>query len=202
MDNKGISISNKLSEKQKEQVCRLIYQGFYKKLSNYWIFEKNIDKGADVLKGCINYENGIYAIEDDNVVGFIGVQYRKNKFREFNSKTLRPYYGVFGSMWRGIVNKLENKSESLKNNEMYIDLIVVDANSRGKGIASLLIDNITRFSIENDFDKILLDVVDTNEGAIKLYEKLGYKTMKTMDFKGFTDFMGYRKVMYMYKDIK
>ncbi|MGL5749025.1 MAG: GNAT family N-acetyltransferase, partial [Paraclostridium sp.] len=127
---------------------------------------------------------------------------RKSKFREFNAKKLRPYYGMFGSTWRGIFNKLENKSNSLKDNEIYIDLIVVDENSRGKGIASMLIDNINKFSIENNFDKILLDVVDTNEGAIKLYGKLGYNTMKTMDFKGFTDFMGYRKVMYMYKDIE
>ncbi len=170
----SVIITDRLNNEQKEQVCRLIYQGFYKKLSNYWIFEKNIDKGSEVLQGCINYENGIYAIEDNKVVGFIGVQYRKKKFREFNSKTLKPYYGTFGSMWRGVFNKLENKTESLKDNEMYIDLIVVDSNHRVKVISSLLIDRITKFYIQNDFYKILIDVVDTNESAIKLYEKLGY----------------------------
>lgn len=197
-----ITITNRLSNSQKMQVCRLIYQGFYKKLSNYWIFEKNTEKGSGVLKGCINFNNGIYAIQDEEVVGFIGIQYRKTKFREFNTKTLTAYYGYLGALWRGLFNKFENKSSSLKNNEMYIDLIVVDSKYRGRGIASLLIDSVEKFSINNDFDKILLDVVDTNANAINLYEKLGYKVMKEFDFKGITDFMGYRKVMYMSKDIQ
>lgn len=197
-----IIITKELTHSQKIQVCELVYQGFYKKLSNYWIFEKNIEKGSTVLQGCINYNNGIYAIEDGNVVGFIGIQFRKNKFREFNISTLKSHYGLIGATWRGLLNKFENKSNSLKDDEMYIDLIVVDANHRGKGIASLLIEKVTNLSIENNFNKILLDVVDTNESAINLYKKLGYKTLKVIDFKGLTDFMGYRKVMYMCKNLK
>lgn len=61
------------------------------------------------------------------------------------------------------------------NNEYYLDSIAVDSNFRGYGIATKLIDAITRQAYQQDYDLIGLNVDVANPKARKLYVRLGFK---------------------------
>ncbi|WP_256756717.1 GNAT family N-acetyltransferase [Cohnella sp. WQ 127256] len=62
--------------------------------------------------------------------------------------------------------------------EYYIDAIAVSPSFQGQGIAKQLIAAAELRAIDMGYDKIALNVDQTNEGAHALYVKLGYKADK------------------------
>jgi ribosomal protein S18 acetylase RimI-like enzyme len=64
--------------------------------------------------------------------------------------------------------------------EYYIDAIAVDPNFQGRGIAKQLISAAEGQAVLSGYDKIALNVDQTNEGAHSLYRKLGYVADKTI----------------------
>ena len=57
-----------------------------------------------------------------------------------------------------------------------IENVVTNSNYRKKGIATSLMEYI--FAL-NMYERYILEVLDTNENAIKLYKKLGFKEVGT-----------------------
>lgn len=61
------------------------------------------------------------------------------------------------------------------NGDLYIDSVAVYSEYRGRGIASKLIENTFERAKERGFKQVSLNCEFDNEGAMKLYEKLGFK---------------------------
>lgn len=59
---------------------------------------------------------------------------------------------------------------------IYIENLVVDKNHRRKGIGKALLEQAHSWAIENEINEIELNVWQFNDDAIRLYEKMGYKT--------------------------
>ena len=53
--------------------------------------------------------------------------------------------------------------------------IAVDPCCRRRGVASHLLEELLRVCRENGVKRVLLDVRESNEAAIKLYERMGFK---------------------------
>lgn len=75
--------------------------------------------------------------------------------------------------------------------ELLMDGIVVRSDHRGRGIGSNLFAQLEQYCRSHDYKSIRLDVVDTNPDARRLYERLGFKAVKTehtpyMKWMGFT----------------
>lgn len=66
-------------------------------------------------------------------------------------------------------------------NIIVIHTLVVHPSFMNKGIATKLINFATKYSKEQEMKAIRLDVSVNNMAAIKLYEKLGYKYIGTVD---------------------
>ena len=71
----------------------------------------------------------------------------------------------------------------IKRRDAKLYSIGVDKTHRGKRIANSLLSFATSELLELGFKKILLEVRTDNHGAILLYKKSGFKTIKTI--KGF-----------------
>ncbi|TCK68041.1 L-amino acid N-acyltransferase YncA [Winogradskyella wandonensis] len=71
------------------------------------------------------------------------------------------------SSWKGEVIHLE-------------DLIVSQA-SRGKGLGTLLLDEVVKYGKQKGVKRISWDVLDWNEPAIKFYEQKGANVMRDWD---------------------
>ena len=58
-----------------------------------------------------------------------------------------------------------------KGQAMYLEDILVTASARGKGIGSLLFDQLVEEAKEKGFNRIIWQVLDWNEPAINFYKK-------------------------------
>lgn len=63
-----------------------------------------------------------------------------------------------------------------------MDGITVHREMRGLGIGTRLLDEIKRYARENGYSSVRLDVIDTNPGARRLYEREGFVATKTEHF--------------------
>ena len=55
-----------------------------------------------------------------------------------------------------------------------MDGIVVDPEHRGKGVGTRLFSSLVNFAKSVQHSTMRLDVIDTNSGARRLYERLGF----------------------------
>lgn len=75
--------------------------------------------------------------------------------------------------------------------ELLMEGIAVDADARGKGIGSMLLDKVKEYAKANHFTSIRLDVIDTNPRAKKLYERKGFKVVKVERFSYLKPILGF-----------
>ena len=95
-------------------------------------------------------------------------------------KTILSELGFVKGNWAAfILSFYENSSIPT---DLRLDSIAVSGKFRGKGIGSILLDSVAEYAKENHYERILLDVIDTNPRAKKLYESKGYKTIKQEPF--------------------
>jgi ribosomal-protein-alanine N-acetyltransferase len=64
-------------------------------------------------------------------------------------------------------------SQCLDQSEL--ELIVVDVSARRQGLAKMLISAWREFVVENGANELLLEVRESNDGAIGLYQSLGFE---------------------------
>ncbi|MTK63417.1 MAG: GNAT family N-acetyltransferase [Methanobacterium sp.] len=66
-------------------------------------------------------------------------------------------------------------ASSIRDDDFYIGNLVVSANLRGKGIGSKIIEQSFELARDKECKRVLLDVIFENQGAKKLYERIGFK---------------------------
>ncbi len=97
-----------------------------------------------------------------------------------SGKQLFQYLGLFSGLRAAAVFSLyERQSEP---SQLLMDGIAVHPEMRGRGIGTQLLDEIKRIAAGRGFSSVRLDVIDTNPGARRLYEREGFIPMKTEAF--------------------
>lgn len=79
----------------------------------------------------------------------------------------------------GYLYGIINKTEEVKNdNVAYLDALYIDPEYRKKGIGNALIDAFKKWCINNNIKSIEVKLWTNNTEAKKLYEKVGFETIK------------------------
>ena len=78
-----------------------------------------------------------------------------------------------------------------KKGELLMDGIVVDPEYRGKGVGTQLFTCLMEFAKNKGYSTIRLDVIDTNPGARRLYERLGFNEERTEKFEFLRGVLGF-----------
>lgn len=86
--------------------------------------------------------------------------------------------------------------------ELLLDGISVSPASRGLGVGTRLLRGLIDYAATNGYDSIRLDVIDTNDGARKLYERLGFVSIKTEEFEILRGMLGFGAATTMVYDVK
>jgi ribosomal protein S18 acetylase RimI-like enzyme len=115
----------------------------------------------------------------DEVVGVVKATYFKNIKIKNTKKTSLIYlakkYGLGNVIKLKIAGIL--LSDSTNEGEYYIEHIAVLETARGYGIGRLLIEKvINEAKIIHEINRVTLYVASTNQGAVNLYERIGFKT--------------------------
>lgn len=200
--NKNVVITQTIPFKQKNRVASLFYRAFDKKFSAIWFFANNELEAVRVLKKSIHFQDGFYALSDDEVIGFVGVERGERYYTQLNFGALMNVYSMFGSVWRylayGIYRLFQGKTDK---NTIHIDPIVVSSESRGMGVGTKLIEAVCDYAKQWNKKRVILEVVDTNPRAQKLYEKMGFQVVDEENTSLLTSRAGFDKVYHMEKII-
>jgi ribosomal protein S18 acetylase RimI-like enzyme len=84
-----------------------------------------------------------------------------------------------------------------KPGELVMDGIAVRSDARGMGVGSTLLDEIRKYAMQHGFNRVRLDVIDTNPKAKKLYERRGFEAVKAESFPYLKSFLGFGGVTTM-----
>lgn len=173
MDKTKIKITNKIDENQLNQAIDIYYLAFKKKIR---LLIKSKEKALATYKRSLNTEKALFALMDEKVVGIAGLHYDNKNFMEINYKNLRKSFNPVSSYF---INFIYRKYlPKLKNDVLRIDSLAVDKNVRGQGIGSILIKKVFELAKGKGFKEVILEVIDTNPKAKKLYERMGFKEKK------------------------
>ena len=183
---KNIKITGKINENQLDQAINIYYFAFKKKIR---ALIKSKEKALAIHKKALNPGRVLYALLDERVVGIAGLHYDNKNFMEIKYKDLREHFNPIQSYFIYFIYKI--MSPKFKNDVIRIDSIAVDEDVRGQGIGSILIEKVFELAKDKEFKEVILEVVDTNPKAKKLYERIGFKEKKLVKYYFTTRIAGF-----------
>ncbi|MNW44917.1 Acetyltransferase (GNAT) family protein [compost metagenome] len=200
MSAENIIITNKIKEEQKHEVAKLYFQAFLKKFIYLWVLTCNEEKATIVLRRSIQYEKGLYAINNNKLVGFVGLEKGDGYFAPLTFSSFSEAFGFIGATWRftayGIYRLFHG---GMKKDVVHIDPIVVSSEARGLGIGTKLLDAVFEYSKRLNKNRVVLEVVDTNPKAKKLYERMGFQVVNEENISFLTQRAGFKYIINMEK---
>lgn len=187
-------ISNlaELGDEEARQVADIFVEGFYDSLR---IFSADSGKLAKALMHAMVKEQFFVALEEGKVLGMFAYSAgRKRPFR-FNRAVLRRELGwLRGTLFYNLVRQELEKPLELADRQCYFEAVATAKEARGQGVASRLNDELV---IRLGYEDYILEVVDTNIAAIRLYEKLGYVEFRRKPQRWFRKQAGFNARIYM-----
>lgn len=166
-------IHHNLPDKFREPAIALYYEAFESKFSKLFTQEEALK----ILPELLNGEQAIYAVQDEALVGFAGVQHGRQKLFKSSLHPFTTHLGMMRGLLAAFVLSLFERPYT--EGELLMDGICVDKKMRGQGVGSALLAAIYDFAREKGYQSIRLDVVDTNPKARKLYERIGFEAQET-----------------------
>lgn len=88
----------------------------------------------------------------------------------------------------------------LDKDDYYFAIIAVDEDSRGQGVGSFIIEEGIKLARKKGCKRAVLDVDLENEGALRLYEKSGFKKFNKKRISIFRWEKGVYNMEYLFKD--
>ena len=159
---------------EKRVAAAIITEGFMGKFSSLGLDE-------DVAAGLMmdTWENGPnhrYFVEkiDGVVVAAAHLKWNGPGSEKVSKEGLYEKYGHQNTF--KFLRGMEVLYESVDDGDCYIAEFAVTSEHRGKGIAGSVVKSIISFASSEGFERVTLFVSDKNETAIRLYEKMGFRT--------------------------
>jgi len=122
-----------------------------------------------------SYENTLVYEENGEILGSI-TGYDGSRLDELRTPFLDHLLEKFGFE--------ETPEDEAEVGEFYLDTVSVSHLHQGKGIGRKLIETMIQIAKEKRFDKVGLLVDVENPTAKKLYERIGFKVVKTKTLMG------------------
>ena len=161
-----------LNDSQKKEAIELFLIGF----GHFMTFSKDEEKKKKLFIEIFDPSLFICYIEDDKVLGLMGLGNNKTRPINFKKEICQKYFGKFkGFIIHKQMNSIFQKKVVSLDSELYLDTLVTHPSERNKGIGTTLIDAVTSFG---DYKTIVVEVFSKNLTAIKFYEKNGFIVKK------------------------
>lgn len=164
-----------LPDHLRPDAARLYWQAFGPKLARVM----GPDACAlDFLERAIRSDHAVSALDDRGaLVGLIGFRTVTGAFAEGTAADWRSVYGRAGALWRAAA--LQALLREVDNDRFLIDGLCVAPTARGLGVGSALIGAMAVHAASLGYRELRLDVIDTNVRARALYERLGFRAIRT-----------------------
>lgn len=167
--------ASELSINPRPDMSKVFVEGWYKELK---MLCKDKSKLEDAFEHIFKLEDFYLALVDQKIMGFVAVCDRVDEKRViyFDKKVMRKHLGFFrGSFATYMLTKIMIKKKypfEIPVGTGVIEFVATSAKARGKGVAGRTIEHVIATT---GYQEYILEVIDTNHGAIKLYERLGFE---------------------------
>ena len=166
---------SRLSESQKQRFAEVFGESFFTmvdKKSKYTHKLQVIFKDAFLPQFAYAYLDG------EDIAGLITCSNNKSSAMRFSKAVCKSQFGgILGAINYRFFGSLFGKPFAKADDEGYIDFLCVDSGHRRQGIATQLMNHVYA---NTNYKHYLLAVLAKNNGAIKLYEKQGYKVIRDL----------------------
>lgn len=188
-----IEIRFGVPEKQRVDVANIFYDSFEHKF-RICFGAKN--KFLAFASRCLRDDRTLVAFKDDVPVGVTGLVFSGKSFLDASLYHTVRVYGL--EAVRIGVFALPFILSTAPKTDVFIDVLAVSADERGKGIGSKLIHSAIDYARSNGFYRITLTVTETNHKAKRLYERIGFKATRDRSIPyPFSSIMGFGSVTEM-----
>ena len=149
------------------------------------VVRKATKKDVDRLYDMLGQVQALHAKGRPDVFKAGTHKYKKEEIKEFLSCEISPVYvadlgdGVAVGYAFCDIREQEETSNLKQKKIFYLDDLCVDENYRGKGIGRKLYEYVLAQAEKFGCDSLTLNVWHLNESAVKFYEKVGMKPLKT-----------------------
>ncbi|AWZ08710.1 MULTISPECIES: GNAT family N-acetyltransferase [unclassified Streptomyces] len=135
------------------------------------------DKAVPFIAAHLNADRAVCAILDGQLVGLAGYQLGGRALTGGSASAVLRVYGHLRGLPRLLLLALFERHPA--PGQLVMDGIAVDPGIRGRGVGSLLIEEVAAVAAEQHCREIRLDVIDTNPRARALYERRGFTAVGT-----------------------
>ncbi|WP_330315884.1 GNAT family N-acetyltransferase [Streptomyces platensis] len=135
------------------------------------------DKAVPFLAAHLNADRAVCALLDGQLVGLAGFQLGGRALTGGSASAVLRAYGHLRGLHRLLLLALFERHPA--PGQLVMDGIAVDPGIRGRGVGSLLLEEVAAVAVEQDCREIRLDVIDTNPRARTLYERRGFTAVRT-----------------------
>ncbi len=196
-----IKVVRGLAQKMRGQATKIYYEAFKLKIDKLLLVPTSKEQALRIIEKSTNFDNGLFALYKEEVVGVLGMNYRDKRYLHYNLVDLHQEFGVLGALWRLAILRIEDMQIKLKPSEIRIEAVAVAAKMRGLGVGKLLFAKIFRMAKENSFSSARLEVINTNKQAHSLYKRLGFQDVKESKYGLFTTRAGFSSIFSMKKEL-
>ncbi|WOO41635.1 GNAT family N-acetyltransferase [Rubellicoccus peritrichatus] len=176
-----------IPEANREEAVMLYDEAFGQKFS---LAIRSANKRIELLSRSFCLDCAIAAISKGTLLGLAGFSTGESSLTGgITYKRLLDTLGFFKGNWATFVFSLYERKPVPK--ELLMDGIAVRSDARGKGIGGRLLNELKAYAASQAFDSIRLDVIDTNPGARKLYERNGFIATKSESYESLRWLLGF-----------
>ncbi|USD64062.1 GNAT family N-acetyltransferase [Vibrio sp. SCSIO 43136] len=175
---KDISIEQGWSRVHAIKVAQLYEEAFGRK---FLLAIPSRAQRIEILAKSFQPDFSFVAIKDGRIVGLAGFNVTSGSLTGgIDAQGLINHLGLWSGLRACAIFGLYERAAS--KNQLVMDGIAVESDSRGAGIGSLLLDAIIAYATQEGYQSVRLDVIDSNPRAKRLYETKGFVATKVEHF--------------------
>ena len=174
MTEPNVEIAEGIEPQHVEDALRILHEAFAKKLRHGF---RDADDMVRLFHDSVDRTSCYSAIVDGRCLGVLTWSTRGREFYQFSARALLTRF----SPWRAL-RILFNSVLLLDTpaaDELIVESIAVSPSARGLGLGTLLMERAEARARAMSKRQLSLGVIGENEGAIRLYERLGYRITRT-----------------------
>ncbi len=191
-----VEIKLGMPEELRHQAAIVCYDGFRAQME---LLIGSQQKAIALLERSLDPELGLIAIQQGRLVGLVGLQYENRPFFQFERSQFIKELGFLRGLFVYLLFNLS--ATQIQPQEMFVNVIVVDASMRSKGIGTSLMQAVFEIAQQNQFHAIILEVIDTNPDAQRLYARLGFNPVRIRKYGYLRHLIGSSAVTTMRKEV-
>lgn len=156
-------------------------------------------KAVPFIAAHLNADRAVCALLDGQLVGLAGYQLGGRALTGGSASAVLRAYGLLGGVHRLLILALFERRPT--PGQLVMDGIAVAPDVRGRGVGSLLIEEVAAVAAEQGCREVRLDVIDTNPRARALYERRGFTAVRTERTPYLRRLLGFGAVTTMHRSL-